>query len=156
MGIVVFLCVLFDVVAGFLAVTGSSMLYDDWIKYKKNKENVDESQFSKLKSKILKEIKSEFIFTGINVVLFVAFFSGYFFPTRYYKNTIKPIIKNEYGNVYEYDYSVIFNNGSFLYNNEKYNITVIKDIDNNKYVQITKKNNEENDNKDILNLPLAK
>ncbi len=156
MGIVVFLCVLFDVVAGFLAVTGSSMLYEDWIKYKENKENIDESQFSKLKSKILKEIKSDFIFTGINVVLFVAFFSGYFFPTRYYKNTIKPIIKNEYGTVYEYDYSVIFNNGSFLYNNEKYNITVIKDIDNNKYVQITKKNNEENDNKDILNLPLAK
>ena len=156
MGIVVFLCVLFDVVAGFLAVTGSSCLDDDWIKYKENKENIDESQFSKLKSKILKEIKSDFIFTGINVVLFVAFFSGYFFPTRYYKNTIKPIIKNEYGNVYEYDYSVIFNNGSFLNNNEKYNITVIKDIDNNKYVQITKKNNEENDNKDILNLPLAK
>lgn len=156
MGIVVFLCVLFDVVAGFLAVTGSSFLHDDWIKYKENKENIDESQFSKLKSKILKEIKSDFIFVGINVVLFIAFFLGYFFPTRYYKNTIKPIIKNEYGNVYEYEYSVIFNNGSFLYNNEKYNITVIKDIDNNKYVQITKKNNEENDNKDILNLPLAK
>lgn len=156
MGIVVFLCVLFDVVAGFLAVTGSSFLHDDWIKYKENKENIDESQFSKLKSKILKEIKSDFIFVGINVVLFIAFFSGYFFPTRYYKNIIKPIIKNEYGTVYEYEYSVIFNNGSFLYNNEKYNITVIKDIDNNKYVQITKKNNKENDNMDILNLPLVK
>ena len=156
MSIAVFLCVSFAVVAGFLAVTGSSMLYEDWIKYKENKENIDESQFSKLKSKILKEIKSDFIFTGINVVLVIAFLSGYFLPARYYKNIIKPIIKNEYGTVYKYEYSVIFNNGSFLYNNEKYNITVIKDIDNNKYVQITKKNNKENDNKDILNLPLAK
>lgn len=156
MGIVVFLCGFFAVIAGIIVATGIYCLFEDLLKYKDDKKNIDASQFAKLKSKFHEEIKSDFIFTGINVVFFVAFFSGYFFPTRYYKNTIKPIIKNEYGNVYEYEYSVIFNNGSFLYNNEKYNITVIKDIDNNKYVQITKKNNKENDNKDILNLPLVK
>lgn len=138
---IVFVCMIFMFATGILAVAGCALLHDDWIKYKKNKENVDESQFSEVKSNFHEEIKNDFIFIGINVGLFIAFFSGYFFPTRYYKNTIKPIIKNEYGNVYEYEYSVIFNNGSFLYNNEKYNITVIKDIDNNKYVQITKKNN---------------
>lgn len=156
MSIVVFVCMIFMFATGILAVAGCSLLRDDWIKYKKNKANVDESQFSKVKSKFHEEIKNDFIFVGIHVVLFVAFFSGYFFPTRYYKNTIKPIIKNEYGNVYEYEYSVIFNNGSFLYNNEKYNITIIKDIDNNKYAQITKKNNHEHNNEDILNLPLTK
>lgn len=153
---IVFVCMIFMFATGILAVAGCALLHDDWIKYKKNKENVDESQFSEVKSNFHEEIKNDFIFIGINVVLFIACFSGYFFPTRYYKNTIKPIIKNEYGNVYEYEYSVIFNNGSFLYNNEKYNITVIKDIDNNKYVQITKKNNEEHNNEDILNFPLVK
>lgn len=155
MSTIVFLCVFCAVAAGILAAIGSYSLFEDLLKYKDNK-NIDKPQFLEVKSKILKEIKSDFILTGIGIVLFVAFFSGYFFPTRYYKNTIKSIIKNEYGNVYEYDYSVIFNNGSFLYNNEKYNITVIKDIDNNKYVQITKKNNEEHNNEDILNLPLIK
>lgn len=153
---IVFVCMIFMFATGILAVAGCAFLHDDWIKYKKNKENVDESQFSEVKSNFHEEIKNDFIFIGINVGLFIAFFSGYFFPTRYYKNTIKPIIKNEYGNVYEYEYSVILNNGSFLYNNEKYNITVINDIDNNKYVQITKKNNEEHNNEDILNLPLIK
>lgn len=153
---IVFVCMIFMFATGILAVAGCALLHDDWIKYKKNKENVDESQFSEVKSNFHEEIKNDFIFIGINVVLFIACFSGYFFPTRYYKNTIKPIIKNEYGNVYEYEYSVIFNNGSFLYNNEKYNITVIKDIDNNKYVQITKNNNEEHNNEDILNFPLVK
>lgn len=153
---IVFVCMIFMFATGILAVAGCAFLHDDWIKYKKNKENVDESQFSEVKSNFHEEIKNDFIFIGINVGLFIAFFSGYFFPTRYYKNTIKPIIKNEYGNVYEYEYSVILNNGSFLYNNEKYNITVIKDIDNNKYAQIMKKNNEEHNNEDILYFPLIK
>lgn len=73
MSIVVFLCVFFVVVAGILAAIGSYSLFEDLLKYKDNK-NIDEPQFLEVKSKILKEIKSDFILTGIGVVLFVAFF----------------------------------------------------------------------------------
>ena len=78
---------------------------------------------------------------------------GYLIPTRHYKNIIKPAIKAEYGNVYEYKYSTMLNDGSFLYNNEKYSIEIIKDIDNNKYIKITK-TDDNNDSDESLNLPL--
>ena len=74
MSTIVFLCVFCAVAAGILAVAGCAFLHDDWIKYKKNKENVDESQFSEVKSNFHEEIKNDFIFIGINVGLFIAFF----------------------------------------------------------------------------------
>ena len=49
----------------------------------------------------------------------------------------------------------MFNDGSFLYNNEKYSIKIIKDIDNNKYIKITKADDSDN-NTETLNLPLEK
>ena len=102
----------------------------------------------------IKEIKFNFIFIGICLTSFVIFLSGYLIPTRYYENTIKPIIKAEYGNVYEYKYSPMLNEGSFLYNNEKYSIEIIKDIDNNKFVKVTKIDDSDS-NIEILNLPLV-
>lgn len=42
---------------------------------------------------------------------------------------------------------------SFLYKNEKYSIEIIKDIDNNKYIKITK-TDDNNDSDESLNLPL--
>ena len=48
----------------------------------------------------------------------------------------------------------MLNEGSFLYNNEKYSIEIIKDIDNNKYIKITKTNYYNNDSDESLNLPL--
>ena len=88
-------------------------------------------------------------------ISFVIFLLGYLIPTRHYKSIVKPAIKNEYGNVYEYKYSAILNEGSFLYNNEKYSIKIIKDIDNNKFVKVTKTDDNDN-NTETLNLPLEK
>ena len=47
----------------------------------------------------------------------------------------------------------MLNEGSFLYNNEKYSIEIIKDIDNNKFVKVTKIDDSDS-NIEILNLPL--
>lgn len=47
----------------------------------------------------------------------------------------------------------MLNDGSFLYNNEKYSIEIIKDIDNNKFVKITKIDDSDS-NTETLNLPL--
>ena len=47
----------------------------------------------------------------------------------------------------------MLNEGSFLYNNKKYSIEIIKDIDNNKYIKITKAD-DNNDSDESLSLPL--
>ena len=122
------------------------MLKNDCSFYKKEMQETD-------KDILKKEIKFDFILLGIGLVSFVIFLSGYLIPTRHYKNIIKPAIKAEYGNVYEYKYSTMLNEGSFLYNNEKYSIEIIKDIDNNKYIKITK-TDDNNDSDESLNLPL--
>lgn len=127
-------------------IAGISMLNNDCRFYKKEMQETD-------KDILKKEIKFDLILLGIYLTSFVIFLSGYLIPTRYYKNTIKPVIKAEYGNVYEYKYSTMLNEGSFLYNNEKYSIEIIKDIDNNKYIKITK-TDDNNDSDESLNLPL--
>ena len=48
----------------------------------------------------------------------------------------------------------MLNDGSFLYNNEKYSIEIIKDIDNNEYIKVTKTDDDNNDSDESLNLPL--
>lgn len=53
--------------------------------------------------------------------------------------------------IYEYKYSYILNDGCFLYDNKKYSIKIINDIDNNNYVQVIK---DENNDTDTLTLPL--
>lgn len=148
MGIIIFLCALLACISAVLFVTGIIMLKNDCSFYKKEMQETD-------KDILKKEIKSNFIFIGICLISFVIFLSGYLIPTRYYKNIVKPAIKNEYGNVYEYKYDAILNEGSFLYNNEKYSIEIIKDIDNNKFVKVTKTNDNDN-NTETLNLPLEK
>jgi hypothetical protein len=146
MGTIIFLCAFLACISAVLFVTGIIMLKNDCSFYKKEMQETD-------KDILKKEIKFDFILLGIGLVSFVIFLSGYLIPTRHYKNIIKPAIKAEYGNVYEYKYSTMLNEGSFLYNNEKYSIEIIKDIDNNKYIKITK-TDDNNDSDESLNLPL--
>lgn len=146
MGTIIFLCAFLACISAVLFVTGIIMLKNDCSFYKKEMQETD-------KDILKKEIKFDFILLGIGLVSFVIFLSGYLIPTRHYKNIIKPAIKAEYGNVYEYKYSAILNEGSFLYNNEKYSIEIIKDIDNNKYIKITKAD-DNNDSDESLSLPL--
>lgn len=146
MGTIIFLCAFLACISAVLFVTGIIMLKNDCSFYKKEMQETD-------KDILKKEIKFDFIFIGICLISFVIFLSGYLIPTIYYKNIVKPAIKNEYGNVYEYKYSAILNEGSFLYNNEKYSIEIIKDIDNNKYIKITKADDNNNIG-ESLNLPL--
>ena len=127
MGTIIFLCAFLACISAVLFVTGIIMLKNDCSFYKKEMQETD-------KDILKKEIKFDFILLGIGLVSFVIFLSGYLIPTRHYKNIIKPAIKAEYGNVYEYKYSTMLNEGSSLYNNEKYSIEIIKDIDNNKYI----------------------
>jgi len=143
---IIFLCAFLACISAVLFVTGIIMLKNDCSFYKKEMQETD-------KDILKKEIKFDFILLGIGLVSFVIFLSGYLIPTRHYKNIIKPAIKAEYGNVYEYKYSAILNEGSFLYNNEKYSIEIIKDIDNNKYIKITKADDNNNIG-ESLNLPL--
>lgn len=145
---IIFLCAFLACISAVLFVTGIIMLKNDCSFYKKEMQETD-------KDILKKEIKFDFIFIGICLISFVIFLSGYLIPTIYYKNIVKPAIKNEYGNVYEYKYDAILNEGSFLYNNEKYSIEIIKDIDNNKFVKVTKTNDNDN-NTETLNLPLEK
>lgn len=146
MGIIIFLCAFLACVSAVLFVTGISMLNNDCRFYKKEMQETD-------KDILKKEIKFDFILLGICLISFGIFLSGYLIPTKYYKNVVKPAIKNEYGNVYEYEYSAMLNYGSFLYNNEKYSIEIIKDIDNNKYIKVTKVDDSDN-NTETLNLPI--
>ena len=146
MGTIIFLCAYLACLSAVLFIAGISMLNNDCRFYKKEMQETD-------KDILKKEIKFDLILLGIYLTSFVISLSGYLIPTRYYKNTIKPVIKAEYGNVYEYKYSTMLNEGSFLYNNEKYSIEIIKDIDNNKYIKITK-TDDNNDSDESLNLPL--
>lgn len=143
---IIFLCAFLACISAILFVTGIIMLKNDCSFYKKEMQETD-------KDILKKEIKFDFILLGIGLVSFVIFLSGYLIPTRHYKNIIKPAIKAEYGNVYEYKYSTMLNEGSFLYNNKKYSIEIIKDIDNNKYIKITKAD-DNNDSDESLSLPL--
>lgn len=143
---IIFLCAFLACISAVLFVTGIIMLKIDCSFYKKEMQETD-------KDILKKEIKFDFILLGIGLVSFVIFLSGYLIPTRHYKNIIKPAIKAEYGNVYEYKYSTMLNEGSFLYNNKKYSIEIIKDIDNNKYIKITKAD-DNNDSDESLSLPL--
>ena len=143
---IIFLCAFLACLSAVLFVTGIAMLKNDCSFWKKEIQETD-------KDILKKQIKFDFILLGICLVSFVIFLSGYLIPTRHYKNIIKPAIKAEYGNVYEYKYSTMLNEGSFLYNNKKYSIEIIKDIDNNKYIKITKAD-DNNDSDESLNLPL--
>lgn len=146
MGTIIFLCAFLACLSAVLFIAGISMLNNDCRFYKKEMQETD-------KDILKKEIKFDLILLGIYLTSFVIFLSGYLIPTRHYKNIIKPAIKAEYGNVYEYKYSTMLNEGSFLYNNKKYSIEIIKDIDNNKYIKITKAD-DNNDSDESLNLPL--
>lgn len=148
MGTIIFLCAFLACISAVFFVTGISMLNNDCRFYKKEMQETD-------RDILKKEIKLDFILLGIFLTFFIIFLSGYLIPTRYYKNIVKPAIKNEYGNVYEYEYSAMLNDGSFLYNNEKYSIEIIKDIDNNKFVKVTKVDDSDH-NTETLNLPLEK
>lgn len=148
MGTIIFLCAFLACLSAVLFVTGIVMLKNDCSFWKKEMQETD-------KDILKKQIKYDFIWLGICLISFAIFLSGYLIPTRHYKNIVKPAIKAEYGNVYEYKYSTMLNDGSFLYNNEKYSIEIIKDIDNNKFVKITKAADSDN-NTETLNLPLEK
>lgn len=147
MGTIIFLCAFLACVSAVLFVTGISMLKNDCSFWRKEMQETD-------RDILKKEIKFDFILLGICLTSFVIFLSGYLIPTKYYKNTIKSTIKAEYGNVYKYEYSAMLNDGSFLYNNEKYSIEIIKDIDNNEYIQITKSDDNKDRNTETLNLLL--
>lgn len=151
---IVFLCAFLACLSIVFFIVGIIMLHDDCSCCKAEIQKVDEESLKqKAKKAYAKEIKYDFIWLGICLISFVIFLLGYLIPTRHYKNIVKPAIKNEYGNVYEYEYSAMLNDGSFLYNNEKYSIEIIKDIDNNKFVKVTKTDDNDN-NTETLNLPL--
>lgn len=69
------------------------------------------------------------------------------------KTAIKNSIKAEYGNVYEYDYCYLLDTGSFIYNNNNYDIETTKDIDSNTYIKVIKADDNNNIG-ESLNLPL--
>lgn len=100
MGTIIFLCAFLACLSAVLFIAGISMLNNDCRFYKKEMQETD-------KDILKKEIKFDLILLGICLTSFVIFLSGYLIPTKYYKNTIKPVIKAEYGNVYEYKYSTI-------------------------------------------------
>lgn len=156
MGTIIFLCAFLACISAVLFVSGILMLKNDCSIYEKAIQKADEEDSKQeIKRVYTKQIKFDFILLGICLTSFVIFLSGYLIPTRYYKNIVKPTLKTEYGNVYEYKYSAMLNDGSFLYNNEKYSIEIIKDIDNNKFVKVTKINDNDS-NTETLNLPLEK
>lgn len=103
-----------------------------------------------------KNIKKEVVLTSVYLLSFIILTLGYTLPVNHYKTAIKNIIKAEYGNVYEYEYCYLLDIGSFIYNNNNYDISTTKDIDNNTYIKVTKENNNSNAEKESLNLPLEK
>lgn len=102
-----------------------------------------------------KNTKTEVVLTSMCLLSCIIFTSGYTLPVNHYKTAIKNSIKAEYGNVYEYDYCYLFDIGSFIYNNNNYDIETTKDIDNNTYIKVTKADDSDN-NTETLNLPLEK
>lgn len=102
-----------------------------------------------------KNIKKEVVLTSVYLLAFIILTLGYTLPVNRYKTAIKSSIKTEYGNVYEYDYCYLLDTGSFIYNNDNYDIETTKDIDNNTYIKVIKRHNDDsNTEKEILNLPL--
>lgn len=102
-----------------------------------------------------KNTKTEVVLTSMCLLSCIIFTSGYTLPVNHYKTAIKNSIKAEYGNVYEYDYCYLLDTGSFIYNNNNYDIETTKDIDNNTYIKVIKVDDNDN-NTEILNLPLEK
>lgn len=100
-----------------------------------------------------KNTKTEVTLTSMCLLSCIIFTSGYTLPVNHYKTAIKNSIKAEYGNVYEYNYCYLLDIGSFIYNNNNYDIETTKDIDNNSYIKITKAD-DNNDSDESLNLPL--
>lgn len=102
-----------------------------------------------------KNTKKEVVLTSMCLLSCVIFTSGYTLPVNHYKTAIKNSIKAEYGNVYEYNYCYLLDIGSFIYNNDNYDVETTKDIDNNTYIKVTKQhNNDSNAEKESLNLPI--
>lgn len=112
---------------------------------------VTDCRSDKLINEIRDRLKIDLFSLMISTVFFVMSFLGYLIPTKYYKNEIKQCLKEKYDNIYEFKYSYILNDGCFLYDNKKYSIKIINDIDNNNYVQVIK---DENNDTDTLTLPL--
>ena len=100
-----------------------------------------------------KNTKTEVVLTSMCLLSCIIFTSGYTLPVNHYKTAIKNSIKAEYGNVYEYDYCYLLDTGSFIYNNNNYDIETTKDIDNNTYIKVIKVDDNDN-NIETLNLPL--
>lgn len=103
-----------------------------------------------------KNTKEEVVLTSMCLLSCVIFTSGYTLPVNHHKTAIKNSIKAEYGNVYEYNYCYLLDTGSFIYNNDNYDVETTKDIDNNTYVKVTKQNNNSNTEKESLNLLIKK
>lgn len=102
-----------------------------------------------------KNTKTEVVLTSMCLLSCIIFTSGYTLPVNHYKTAIKNSIKAEYGNVYEYSYCYLLDTGSFTYNDDNYDIETTKDIDNNTYIKVTKRhNNDSNAEKESLNLPI--
>lgn len=87
------------------------------------------------------------------LLAFIILTLGYTLPVNHYKTAIKSSIKTEYGNVYEYNYCYLLDIGSFIYNNDNYDIETTKDIDNNAYIKVIKVDDSDN-NTETLTLPL--
>lgn len=100
-----------------------------------------------------KNTKTEVVLTSMCLLSCIIFTSGYTLPVNHYKTAIKNSIKAEYGNVYEYDYCYLLDTGSFIYNNNNYDIETTKDIDSNTYIKAIKADDNNNIG-ESLNLPL--
>ena len=100
-----------------------------------------------------KNTKTEVVLTSMCLLSFIIFTSGYTLPVNHYKTAIKNSIKAEYGNVYEYDYCYLLDTGSFIYNNNNYDIETTKDIYSNTYIKVIKADDNNNIG-ESLNLPL--
>lgn len=100
-----------------------------------------------------KNTKTEVALTSMCLLSCIIFTSGYTLPVNHYKTAIKNSIKAEYGNVYEYDYCYLLDTGSFIYNNNNYDIETTKDIDSNTYIKVIKADDNNNIG-ESLSLPL--
>lgn len=115
-------------------------------------EVFSKSNESVTKKDVMKYVCLINVFLIIGIFLFLV----YFIPKKNCEDAVRQCIKEQYGVVYNYNYSYIYNEGNFLYDNKYFTINIIKDIDNNKYVKVLEQTNDNNNNFNTVTLPLKK
>lgn len=117
-------------------------------------EVFSKSNESVTKKDVMKDVCLISTFLNIGIFLFLV----YFIPKKNCEDAVRKCIKEQYGVVYNYNYSYIYNEGDFSYDNKYFTVNIIKDIDNNKYVKVLELTNDNNNNNNFntVTLPLKK